>query len=585
MATKLESQLMHKRDQELERRDREAFRIYRPSTQQLPVHRSDAKEILARGGKRSGKSTAVALEFASRILGIPITAMDGGVIPLKWPASEPDHHRLYWIIGWDINHSATIYKLLFEKGMGGTLRAIKDEVTGQWRTYDRTNPRDRERYRSSKLAEPIIPERFIDMDSWSWEEKKALQFKSVRLKNGASIHCYPSSARNPKQGEAVSGIWVDEDIQYPHHLKEWQDRLTDEEGWFLWSVWPHIKNDALINLLDRAEASVEESEPQIQAFQLIMTDNPYLTDKSKRESLNMMETEEEVARRNRGELLLDTISMYDFYPNQHLIKRLDDKKTREHRLVTLLRTIWSESNSFPRDWTRYLSLDPSHTRTGVHSWVIPPPEWEHIGNIVICEWELMAKKFSADMLARELAKLMQGVPYEGFIMDKHAGRQTHAGRDNTTFDVYSQAFGIHKLFSRLTNNSFFPGCDIVSTRTKAVRDLLTISPSGIPGMMFVEERCLETRKEFNTYRKKMGIVGGVETILDEPANPRIHDAMLSTEYFAAYIVPQFAMGTAYVSPGEWMPKGSPAYYRAMEILNRQNNSDSEYVHLGPGTAA
>ena len=175
--------------------------------------------------------------------------------------------------------------------------------------------------------------------------------------------------------------------------------------------------------------------------------------------------------------------------------------------------------------------------------------------------------------------------YEAFIMDKRAGRQTHAGRENTTFEVYSDSFAKHRIFSRLSNNSFFPGLAVISTRTKAVRDLLSLSENGMPGMLFVEERCPETRREFNSYRKKVGVVGGVETILDEPSNPRIFDGMQSMEYFAAYIVPNFAMGTAYVSPEEWQPKGSPTYIHAMRILNRQNNSDEQYVHLGPGTSA
>lgn len=533
----------------------------------------------------SGKSTCVAAEFASRVLGFPINASDGSPIPLRWPPCNPEHKRIYWIIGWDVNHSGTIYKLLFERGMGGMMRVIKDLRTGEWRTYNRADPSDAERYDKSKLCEPMIPPRLIDHSTWSWEEKKALQFKSVRLLNGAQIHCYPSSARNPKQGEAVSGIWIDEDIQYPEHLKEWQDRLTDEEGWFLWSVWPHVKNDALMGLLDRAEAAADEPRPQIQAFQLIMTQNPNLTDASKRQALNMMESEDEIARRDRGELQLDTLSMYDFYPNVHLVRKPDGKLNRDAAPVTRLRELWADSHCFPRDWTRYLAIDPSHTRTGVLSFVIPPPHWENIGDIAICEWELMAKKYSADMLAEALRRLMDNHTYEAFIMDRMAGRQTHAGRENTTFEVYSEAFASQKIFSRLTNNSFMPGCEVISTRVKCVREMLALQENGVAGLMIVEDRCPELRREFNKYRKKIVYMNGVETILDEPANPRVFDGMAALEYFSAYIQPQFSMQMAYVPPESWKPQGSAAYQRAMQILNRQNNDEAEYTHLGPGRAA
>jgi hypothetical protein len=445
------------------------------------------------------------------------------------------------------------------------------------------------RVKESKLSEPLIPERMLDggfNDAFEWEDKKANQFNSCHLKNGATIYAYPSSARNPKQGDAVSGIWIDEDIQFPGHLREWQDRLTDEVGWFMWSVWPHMKNEALLDLINRAEMEEELEQRQIERFQLIMTDNPYLSEKGKRESLGRMDSEEEIARRNRGELLTDALSMYQFSPAIHQIQRPLKGQLTHYQMPKphkLLRDIWLETGGLPRSWTRYLSIDPSNTRTACHSWVVPPKEYDgiYLGNVAIAEWEMVVRRMSATVLARTLAERMGSYNYEAFIMDQQAGRQTHAGRDDNTFEVYGAAFRKEKLVSRTTGYSFLPGCNVRSTRFRAVRDLLTLQPeNALPGMLFVEERCVETKREFGKYRKKTESRGeGVDAVLDEPSNPRLFDAMASVEYFAAHIDQMFLVGQAYVDPSNYATRGSAALKRARKILDRQQEEEG-VVYLG-----
>jgi len=590
-------------EEERGRRDRCLLKVYHPGEQQEPVHRSKASELIVRGGKRAGKSVCVSTEFASRVTGQPIIGSTGEEIKVDGPwwksvAPDVDYPRIYWVIGWDTKHiGQTIYRLLFERGQGGSYRVIEDggEGSGVWRTWNRANKEDQARVHESKLAEPLIPERMLDggyEGAFEWEDKKANQFNSCRLTNGSIIYAYPSSSRNPKQGDAVSGIWIDEDIQFPGHLKEWQDRLTDEEGWFMWSVWPHMKNEALLELIDRAEMGRSDDECQIQSFQLIMTDNPFLSEVGKNQSLGRMESEEEVARRNRGELLTDALSMYQFSTIFNQIKRPIEGQVEYVKLSKahiMLRDMFLGGNGFPRTWTRYLSIDPSNTRTAVHSWVVPPPEYEgvYLGNVAISEWELIARRFSAEMLAKALAERMGTKNYEAFIMDQMSGRQTHAGREENTLQHYSGAFMKHKLISRQTSCSFAPGCNIRSTRFRAVRSLLNPDPpqeSGLPSLLFVEETNLETRKEFSKYRKKTEIRGeGVDSVLDEPQSPRLFDAMASVEYFAAYIEPMFVMNQAYVPADVYKTRGSAAYQHAMKILDRRRRTnESDVVYLGAG---
>lgn len=568
--------------EERDKREREGVYIYRPHLYQEPVHKSPASELLVRGGKRSGKSMCAAVEFARRVTGMTLHGSDGKPIPSHWPAASPGFPRIYWIIGWDTKHiGQTIHKLLFQPGMGGQYRAIRDLHTGQWRTYCPGDPADVARFNESVLTEPLIPERMIVPDSWSWEEKRSNQFSSVELVNGAKIFAYPSTARQAKQGDAVSGIWIDEDIVYPEHLREWQDRLTDVRGWFMWSVWPHNKNEALVSLLERADAAREQANPRIVSFQLIMSENPFLPKEGKDEALERMGSEEEIARRDRGELLSDALTMYSFETPIHSIRRKNPDRVYEpvrSEAYEALRTTWEQLGSFPRDWTRYLAVDPSHTRTAALSIVVPPREvgGVYVGDVAIVEWELIARRMSAAKFAREAHHRMGDTRYEAFIMDKRAGRQTHAGREESTSRFYAAAFRDEGLSSRLTHSEFIPGCDVPQTRYRAVRDMLEVQVGvGIPGLMIVEERCPATKKEFLSYKKKRESRGeGMDMVLDEPANPRLFDCMAALEYGVTYLQSAFLSGKAYVDPSVYGGRGSAAYRHARRILARQESRDN-----------
>ena len=573
----------------------EGLRLYRPSPLQLPFHESDSHEAVLRGGKRSGKSVAAAMEFASRVLGIPIQRPDGTEITLRWPTSTPDNPLQYWIIGWDTKHATTIHKLLFQRGMGGTLRAIQDTQTGEWRIWNRADPQDRARAKESVLTEPLIPERFwkgTEDESFSWTEKKTRQFHSFEAANGAMVYFWPSSARNPKQGEAVAGEWIDEDIQFASHLSEWQDRLTDLDGWFFWSAWPHVENNALSDLMIRADREIEMAveKPRIRSFQLIMTQNPFLAQEGKEAALARMGSDDEIARRDRGETMLGALSMYDFHPTAHLIRAPEpgSRLPENPSALQKLRHIYCQQAGFPREWTRYLTIDPSNTRTACHSWAVPPEQWEgvRLGRVAIVEWELVAARHSADKLAAALLPLMAGRNYEAFVMDWRIGRQTNTGRDEPVFDHYAEKFALQGLQSRTTQSYFVPGCDQPPVRQRAVREMMTAQDTGIPMLLLVENTTPATQREFGTYRKKRIDQHGVEVILDEPANPRIHDCMASIEYGAAFLLPLLKSGRAYQEASQYPTAGSPAYRRAQEILKRSSQQQSgEYVHLGPGDHA
>ncbi len=574
---------------EQDRRDREGVRVYRPYGDQCKVHSTNAKELVVRGGKRSGKSVSVSVEVASRITGIPIYDEHGVEFKRNWQTASPDYPRTYWFIGYDLNHiGQTIHRLMFQAGMGGQFRCIKDEETGKWRSWNRANPLDVKRRSLSKLTEPLIPPRMIVEDSWQWEDKRGYHFKSLTLHNGARIFAFPSTGIQPKMGDSVSGIWIDEDIAYPEHLKEWQDRLTDEDGWLVWSVWPHQKNPALLGLIERAELASLQPDPLIESVQLIMTQNPYIPQEGKRAALERMGSEEEIARRDRGDVNMDSFAMYSFDPKVHCIKRKSEHSIFEPQrseAYELIRGIYERLALVPSDWTRYLVIDPSHTRTGILSWCIPPQILDdlYIGNLMLCEWELVCKRMTAEAIAKSIADKAGTNRYEAFIIDNRAGRQTHAGRDSNTRAFFSAAFREAGLASRLTNADFIPGCDVTSTRYRAVRNLMEVVPGvGIPQLMLIDERCPQTKREFTKYMKKRVAFGSdSDSVLDEPSNPRLYDLMACTEYAAAHMERLFIQGTAYVEPTVYTGRGSSAYHKAMEI-RRSIASDEGVVMLGVG---
>ena len=574
---------------EQNRRAREGVRVYTPYEQQEPIHSSTAIELLVSGGKRSGKSVSVAMEFASRVTGIPIKDLTGKVFKPRWPVANENYPRIYWVIGYDWNHiGQTIHRLLFQPGMGGQFRCIPDEKTGLWRTFNRADKADISRIGESELTEPLIPDRMIIPDSWEWEDKRGNMFKSVQLTNGAKIYAYPSTSPQPKQGDAISGIWIDEDVAFSDHVKEWQDRLTDENGWLLWSVWPHMKNPALISLIERAELCSIQENPRIQRVQLIMSKNPFISQENKEASLERMGSEEEIARRDRGEVNMDAYSMYTFDHHVHCLRRKNDahiyEPTRSNAYLKL-RSIYELLGELPNDWTRYLIMDPSHTRTGIQSWAIPPHEIDgvFVGNVMICEWELVCKRMTAEAIAQAISNRRGSKHYECHIIDNRAGRQTHAGRDTNTRMHFSMAFRGAGLVSRQTSYDFMPGCDVPTTRYRAVRNLMEpVAGVGIPSLMIIDDKCPETKREFTKYMKKRDSrVVDSDAVLDEPANPRLYDLMACTEYAAAHMEQLFIEGTAYVEPTLYRRIGSFAYRKAMQLIRGQTEEQG-VVTLGAG---
>lgn len=583
----------------IEREEQHPLLLYRPWAMQEPFHRSKASEALVYGGKRSGKTVSVSMEFVSRITGRPIQFSDGTKAETKynrrWKVATKKAPRVYWIIGWNWDHARIIHKYLFEPGQGGTLQCIRDTVTGQWRLFNRANADDVAREDEAHLTPPLITDDMLEggLKGIAWEEPKVMHWKSFRLKNGATVIYYPSNQLTAQPGEAVAGIWIDEDIQVPDHIKEWQDRLIDMEGWLMWSVWPQGRNDALLHLMDRAEECEGEDNPQIQQFQLDMELNPFISAKGKSEALGRMGDDDERARRSKGDLLLSSQLMYEqFAPILHCLRHEHFDQIMQaavHPVRRKLTELLMRDGRLPRDWTRYLAMDPSFSRTAALSFVVPPPDVEGVAmsNIAIVEWEIMLVRQNAHEIASALKDHMAGWPYEAYVMDQQIGKQTNTGRDDTVFEHFEQAFRKAGLSSRQTLSSFLPGCNKPETRYRTVRRLLTIQPEGMPMLLFVEDKIPSTKKEFSQYKRKTDRSReGSDIMLDVPARPRKFDAMAAMEYGATHLAQLFDTGVAYVVPTGYTQYKNPILAAVKELQEIDTKkTDGDYVHLGPGYRA
>lgn len=304
---------------ERDRRAREALSCYRPLLTQVPFHSSPAKFRILRGGNRSGKSVSAAAEFASCLTNRKIVGPDGKDLPWNYPA----HRKVAWVIGWDQDHiGQTLHRLLFEEGL---FRVIRDERTKEWRTFNPAAEFDAAYAEKAIDAEPLIPERFCDTSlnnkGFAWEDRAKKVFASVHLKNGNVIYAFPSTGLQAKQGDIVDILWIDEDVRWPEHVQEYRRRLVDRKGRFIWSVWPHTSNDALMRMSGEAEKQEHRDKKNFFEVVLRSSDNPFI-DEEERRIANEGCTPEEIRARDYGEFLFDTILMYEFRREVHGIGSL-----------------------------------------------------------------------------------------------------------------------------------------------------------------------------------------------------------------------------------------------------------------------
>jgi len=578
-------------------RDKELTRIYRPGNEkQNRIHTTGALTLVIGGANRSGKSVCGFTEAVSRITGEPLYDINDNPIPSRFWSCKPGDIARYWFVGYNLDHiGQTFYRMLFEPGMGGVFTVIYDPNMGRYVKWNENIPWHRENADRKELSEPLIPSRLIREDSWTWNPYGGGQAKkcwsSVELTNGAVLYAFPSTTPQPKQGDPIHGLLIDEDVATGGHVAEYFQRLADNEGWAIWPAWPHDENYVLSNLIDGCKLAMETNDKRSEYILLTMDENPFFTDKAvalAKDRMRMLGDDDLVESRVFGIMGHESRKMYDFNYKRHgissanIMRAVPDLDPLTPRGA--LQAVYRKHGKFPDEWTRYASVDPSTTRTVVLFGVVPPPEvlGVQIPPCIIIENEAVLKRSTPKGVAMATKEIIGVRRYEAFVLDKNFGRQRHFAADGaSTVEVLAAAFKEEGVTSRLTENWFVMGCNKTQDRYASVRELLS-GEGERPSLFVLLDTTPETQKEFGRYYKAEIEHKGVKSVDDAPENPRKFDCMAALEYLAHYIQTAMQMKQHYVSPGVY--GGDDSMATIARTIVKQDAEES-YIHLGPGARA
>ena len=525
---------------ELSDRGEESLKLFRPQEHQEEIFTSTASELLIRGGNRSGKSVCVAVLLASEMMRTPVRDHIGVLLPLHAP---PEGNKMtVWLVGYGEKHiGQTFHRLLFQPGL---FEIIKDEQTQAWRAYQPW--RDWDRRKERKPAPPLIPRRMIDKGGWGWKNKSIRHFEVCRLVNGTEIFAF-TSIGDPKMGDPVDRVWVDEAIRFPKHYAEWQARISDRKGRIFWSAWPGRVNSALINLHSRAKAQVTRIPPDVQEVRLAFSQNQFVDDDEKRKRLEGWSPDEALSR-DLGEFVRGNSQVYPTF-SAALHSTPCQAESQDDEVDAVLR----KTNGVPPDdWSRTLILDPGHTHPGVLFAAIPPPRLVKNGDKIVCGVvydEIYLPSSDATEIAKACLPKMEGYAFHTFLIDFHAGRQTPMGFSMTIADQYSNAFREQGLFSLQSGSAFSWSSDDVEGGLELVRVRLRPARKFRPWLRVVSKTCPNFMQQMELYEKQTDARGFV---LNKPA-PRQVDCLCDCVRYWVQNDP------TYITPDQPIRVKSPAW--------------------------
>lgn len=525
-------------------RERESLRLYEPTPVSLRFHRSKASERIVRGGRRSGKTLSTMIELAWAVTG-----------QHPWLDYPKENGRAI-LVGYKWTHIGTVFfQKLFRPG---AFKIIKDEKTKQMRAYRPWEPGDAARESEAKPAPPLIPLRFVKQISWG---KKAEHiFTRIEFVNGWEILAYSSDAE-PPVGMDVDMAVIDEDVKIWDWITEMQARLPDRKGRLIWGTAPYLKNSILREMCDRAkdEAIDNPANPDIEEFVLRFRDNPYIDADEKRKQFKRWENHEGlIDLYDLGEWAGDVFLRWPtFHVDTHGIGRKD-----------------LPGGQVPKDWTRYMVVDPGTTVCAVLFAVVPPP---HVGNIILLEGELYIRRSTADEFGRRASAYMVEKHLEDAIIDEHGSRITEAGSGLTVKKQYSDALRKHGVKAFRTRYGFIPGSDDIKARELAVDGWLAVRGGGASKffggakLRFLRGELPNFEREITRFNRKV-----IDDQIQEEGDYR-RDAhlMACLGYLAAH-------DPVYRKPRKSKPKESWAMKRLKQKQKKLfDDSGGRSITLGP----
>lgn len=458
---------------EMAARQMEGLKLYKPLPIGEAFHKSMAKERIARGANRVGKTLAACVEIARAITG-----------------QDPQNHYpqkdgICYMVGKDGREvSQVLYKKLFKPG---AFRIIRDLDTKLWRAYDPYYPPDINRRALTKPAPPLVPRRMIT--DISWENKKEDLPKMVRLTTGWEVQFYTSMGK-PPHGTDIDLALFDEEILDETWYGEIAARLIDRNGHFIWSATPQAGTMQLYRLHERAEDQAERKVkfPTVEEFLFTREENIHVHGEGVQLFRDKLD-DEELAVREHGEFAFLAWKIYPEYsPTLHEVKMTEE---------------------IPSHWTRYVAIDPGHRIAAALFMAIPPPSEGDYGYVYD---EIYIKDCDAVMFAQAMAQKQVGQNFWSFIIDNRAARQTEIASGRTIGEQYSEQLRRCRVSSHSTGSSFEIGGDNVRAGIEACRLWLKVIDGRPPRLRVVRDKCPNFTQEVRKYRKKR--IGGV--VIDEP---------------------------------------------------------------------
>lgn len=423
----------------------EALRLWRPLPHAEPFFASRKQVRLLFGSNQSAKSHHGLVELAR--------AVTGQDPYKKYP--EKDGRAI--IVGFDGDHLADpVYTKLFNPG---EFKLIPDERTGALRAVrpdpknlQRLDPYD-EAYREKWIdAPPLIPPRFVAEQAWDRANKQIPRLTT--LTTGWMI-LWRSSKGRPPRGRQIHLVYLDEDLQNTNAwVNELIPRLVKHGGQMIWAATHQEGGPELYEMTEKATVG----SPYIDAFQLRIVDNPFISDEQRDFFRNTLTSEEDVMVRYHGESAVVGRKLYrDYSPNG---------------------AHGCEPFPFPTTtWCRYLFIDPGTQRCAALIIGVDPEERHR--------WVIDAvdiRQGDAARMAAEIKALEGGARFEAIIIDQQAGMQTpmgHNARDRTA-PYYWRALEAAGVVPRVQGPiaGFFPSCKDVHAREEALKSWLQIRGSG-----------------------------------------------------------------------------------------------------------
>lgn len=463
------------------------------------------------------------------------------------------------------NISEVFYRKLC---LPGAFHCIRDELTGEPRAYRPFDPKDVARKEERFPAPPLLPPEVIK--DIAWADKAKGVFKKITLNNGTEIMAYTGGSNsNPPQGMDLDIVWFDEEIDNPAFYPELSARLLDRNGLFVWTATPQNASVELFNLYQDARdgSRVISGRPLTECFKLTLDGNPHIDDHQKEILKAKFEHDAEAyAVRVEGDFAIEGHFVFGDWNKEVHGWSIDDH---------------FEDGKVPDNWSRYMIVDPGHTKCAVLFLAVPDPSSKY-GDMVLAYDELYMDKCIPEMFGNEVALKVGNDVFQEFIIDAHGGKNKGLSGLASPITAYSEQLHAREIASAFTGSGFTYGDADIKGRVSRARQWLYPSPkrNGFPRLRVDLQRCPNFVMEIERYTKKK--INGV--VYDEPDDKKCgkyNHLMHCFQYAAAHGCPYIRP----VPPKKDLPKIFRAYQEWQEMEEAARAAKMpDYFSLGPNTS-